>query len=120
MPVVPSLPPSALPLVETVERDVPGMTRCARSLTRRFAVEIPLFSRSASSATQKGEVDDAARTENTNRVRIEDSARHEMELEGAVLVDDRVAGIVSAWNRMTTSASCARRSVIFPLPSSPH
>src|SRR5687768_6889888 len=28
--------------------------------------------------------------------------------------------LLPPWNRMTRSASCARRSVIFPLPSSPH
>ena len=42
------------------------------------------------------EIHDRARSDDAERVRIEDARRHEMELERAVLVDDRVAGVVSA------------------------
>ena len=47
-------------------------------------------------ATEEGKIDDGARTEHAHRVRIEDAARHEMELEGAVIVDDGVPGVVAA------------------------
>src|SRR5688572_8165801 len=42
------------------------------------------------------EVHDRARPDDAERVRVEDAGRHEMELEGAVLVDDGVAGVVAA------------------------
>src|SRR5207247_2286545 len=45
---------------------------------------------------EEREVDDGPRTEYAERVRIEDAARHEVELEGAVLVDDGVSGVVAA------------------------
>src|SRR5256886_2141698 len=87
---------AALALVEAVERDMPRheeMRSIADAEVRRrdtASLEIGEL------AAQECEVDDAARAEHTERLGVEDPARHEMELEGAVLVDDGVTGVVAA------------------------
>src|SRR5205814_6848681 len=45
---------------------------------------------------EEGEIDDATGAKNAERVRVEDPAWDQMELERAVLVNDRVTGVVSA------------------------
>jgi len=47
-------------------------------------------------AAEEPQVDDRARPQDAERVRVENSARHEVQLERAVLVDDRVPGVVAA------------------------
>src|SRR6266571_2388575 len=87
---------SALALVESVERDVPRqeeMRAVAHTQVRggdTAALEIGEL------AAEEREVDDASGTEHAERIGIEDSARNEMKLEGAVLIDDCVPGVVAA------------------------
>src|SRR5213078_2635666 len=47
-------------------------------------------------AAEEAEIHDGARAEDAQRLRIEDAARHEMELEGALPVHDGMAGVVAA------------------------
>ena len=85
-----------LPLVETIERDVPRQEEMRAvghaEVRRRDAASLELLELLA----EEREVDDGPRTEHAERARIEDAARHEVELEGAVLVDDGVSGVVAA------------------------
>ena len=87
---------SALALVESVERDVPRqekMRAVAHTKVRgrdTAALEIGEL------AAEEREVDDASGTEHAERIGIEDPAWHEVKLERAVLVDDRVTGVVAA------------------------
>ncbi len=51
---------------------------------------------------------------------VEDARGDQVELELLALADDRVAGVVAALEADDHLARSASRSVIFPLPSSPH
>src|SRR5439155_528701 len=90
------LPPAALALIQTVERDVPRHDEMRAVAYAQVRGGDPALLELSELATEEREIDDAPGTENANRVGIEYSTRHEMKLEGAVLVDDGVAGVVSA------------------------
>src|SRR5438445_1032433 len=91
-----ALPPSALALIQTIERDVPRHDEMRAIAHAQVRGGDPAHLEIGELATEEREVDDAPGTEYANRVGIEYSTRHEMQLEGAVLVDDGVAGVVSA------------------------
>ena len=97
-----------------------GMMRWARSLTRRFAVEIPLRSRSASSRQRsaRSTTQPGPSTQSASGLKIPLGTRWSLNVP--CWLTTVWPALLPPWNRMTTSASCARRSVILPLPSSPH
>src|SRR5207253_1275701 len=90
------LPPAALALIQTVERDVPRHDEMRAVAYAQVRGGDPALLELSELATEEREIDDAPGTENANRIGIEYSTRHEMKLEGAVLVDDSVAGVVAA------------------------
>ena len=87
--------PAALALVESVDRDVPWHQemRPVRDAQVAGADAVALEIRELFAEHLK--IHDRAGADDAKRVRIEDARRHEMQLEGAVLVDDRVAGVVA-------------------------
>ena len=90
------LAPAALALVETVECDVirhQKMRAVAHSQIRGGHARLLQL---GELAAEEAEIHDGARAEDAQRLRIEDAARHEMELEGALPVDDGMAGVVAA------------------------
>ena len=87
---------AALALVQAVEGDVPRHEQVRAIGDAQARRRDPCVLERRHLVRERGEVDDGARAEDAERLRIEDSRRDEVQLERAVLVHDGVAGVVPA------------------------
>ncbi len=99
-----------------------GRMSVAFSAMRRFlaVTATPCASmRAISSISAHGSTNDAV-ADHRQLARTHDARRQQRELERLVADDERMAGVVTALKRTTTSARWESQSTILPLPSSPH
>ena len=87
---------AALAFVEAVECDVPRHEQVSPFRDAQVRRRDPALLERRDLLDEEREVDDRPGAEHADRVRVEDAGRDEVELEGALFVDDGVSGVVAA------------------------
>ena len=87
---------AALAFVEAVECDVPRHEQVSPFRDAQVRRRDPALLERRDLLDEEREVDDRPGAEHADRVRVEDAGRDEVQLEGALFVDDGVSGVVAA------------------------
>ncbi len=120
-PVVPTFAPPRRASFARSRATWYGMITCALRLTRTFGVSMPFAASMSSSRDERRRVDDDPVADDRRDVRVQHARRAQLELDGLVADHDRVARRCRRPGSGRPSRRCsARKSVVLPLPSSPH